>query len=125
MEKASKIISRREFDFLSQFNNHSPEEKDKLEAYLKDLEEKYKHVKISKPEINYIDGYEPTKANIWKMFLLNFKIVNGKDFIQTADSLQNIEPLIKYFSQDADFLNCKNLIKEFDGIELKPNYEKG
>lgn len=125
MEKASKIISRREFDFLSQFNNHSPEEKEKLEAYLKDLEEKFQHVKIKKQEINYIDGYEPTKSNIWKMFLLNFKIVNGKDFIQTPDSLQNIEPLIKYFSQDADFLNCKNLIKEFEGVELKPNFKKG
>lgn len=125
MEKINKIISRREFDWLCQFNSHTDEEKEKIEAFVVEQEKKINYQKFKKPEIIYTDGLEVNKANIWKLFLTSFKKVNGKEFIQTQDSIKNLEPLIKYFAKDQSFFECQNLVKTFEGVELKPSFEKG
>lgn len=125
MEKASKIISRREFDWLCQFTNHTPEEKEKLDAYVEEREKNVQFHKINKPKIEYVDGTKPNKASIWHMFRIHFHHVNGKPFEQTPDSLKNIEPIIKYFAKDPTFFDCDNLVKSIDGSELKPSFEKG
>lgn len=125
MEKVNKIISRREFDWLCQFTNHTAEEKAKLDAYVEERERNIQINKISKPNIEYIDGFEPDKANIWRMFNIHFHQVNGKPFVQTPDSLKNIEPIIKYFSKDNTFFECSNLVKLIDGSQLFPSFGKG
>lgn len=40
MESAKKIISRREFEWLSQFNHHTPEEVEKMKMFLDEREKK-------------------------------------------------------------------------------------
>lgn len=125
MESAKKIISRREFEWLSQFKNHTPEEAEKMKIFLDEREKKRQFKKPEKPKLEFIDGHEPSKANIWKLFLNSFQKENKKPFQQTTDSLLNIEPIIKYFSQDPTFFECKNLITHFEGANLSPNFKKG
>ncbi|WP_299129432.1 AAA family ATPase [uncultured Winogradskyella sp.] len=65
--------------------------------------------------------FKITKAYIWKLFKQFYQSENGKLFIETEDSLKNIEPIIKYFVHDESFFDCENLVKLFN----KPSFDKG
>lgn len=125
MEKVSKIISKREFEWLSRFSNHTIEEEEKITNYIEHREKNVQYTKIKKPTITYVDGIEVSKSSIWHMFKNQFHITNGKPFEQTDDALKNIEPIIKYFAKDESFFNCSNLVTSFEGSELNPSFEKG
>lgn len=125
MERGKKIISTREFDWISQFSKHTPEETQKLKDYLAEKYKDRQFTKIEKPKIEFIDGVEVSKASIWKMFLNSFEKTNGKPFVRNEDTISNIEVLIKYFAKDKTFFDCKNLVKHFEGAMLNPNFDKG
>lgn len=63
------------------------------------------------------------KENVWKAFRRLYLDINGKKFIKNDDTIENIRPLILYFSKDEDFLNFG--VKK-DGVFLsQPSLEKG
>lgn len=44
------------------------------------------------------------KASTYKVFKKYYKEINGVDFIETKETLENLKPLILYFSKDEEFL---------------------
>jgi len=74
--------------------------------------------KITAPEV-MID-FKIDKKWLWNNFLINYKELNGKDFIQTAETLENIKAIMLYFLKDEEFFNCKNV-----SCLTKPSFEKG
>lgn len=127
MEKVSKIISRREFEWLSSFSKLTPEEEKKINDYRNHQKEKIikQHPKEPQKKPVYIDGKAVDKKNVWNAFKYYYKIISGGDFITTEDSVKNLEPLMKYFIQDPSFFDCQNLITNISGSELEPSFKKG
>lgn len=74
--------------------------------------------KITAPEV-MID-FKISKEWLWKNFLVNYKELNGKDFIQTDETLENIKAIMYYFLKDDNFFFCKNV-----NPLSKPSFEKG
>jgi hypothetical protein len=71
-----------------------------------------------------------SKKWLWLNFVQNFKLITGKDFIQTPDSLSNIKSIMLYFLKDPLFFECENLnrltIPSFDkGLLLIGGYGNG
>jgi len=62
-----------------------------------------------------------TAKHLWNLFKSNFELVNKKEFqIIPEITIENLEPIIYYFSKDERFFNCKNLSK----LSI-PSFEKG
>lgn len=127
MEKASRIISRREFEWLSSFNELTPDEQKKIKAYQDHQKEKKTQQKPKEPpkKPDFIDGIPVNKKNVWSVFKHYYKIISGKEFIINEHSVRNIEPLIKYFIRDSSFFECQNLITNISGSDLEPSFKKG
>ena len=75
--------------------------------------------------IDFIDGIEVTKSNLYHGFLQSFKYLNGYDFKATPETIKNLEVILKYFIKDIEFYKCENLLKIIDGVELAPSFDKG
>lgn len=60
------------------------------------------------------------KKWLWDNFLVNFKLINGKEFIQTPESISNIKVIMLYFLKSPDFFKCENLSRLSE-----PSFEKG
>ena len=78
---------------------------------------------------NYWDRVHSKKAQkeiklnkdmFYKKMLRNFRILNNKEFIETDDSIRNLEILLHYYTKDPLFFQCKNL------SDLStPSFDKG
>ena len=66
-----------------------------------------------------------TKAILWKLFLQAYQIRNGKHFVQTPDTLENMAPLIEYFTRDPKFLQRERLVRHIDNQPLLAGFQKG
>ncbi len=66
-----------------------------------------------------------SKKLLWKHFKQFYRFQTGKDFIETPDTLDNIAPVIDYFSHDADFFTRKRLITKVGVLSLRPSFRKG
>jgi len=95
------------------------ESKAKYEEYAKKIHHNLKN----KPET--IKGISPNKKVLYKAFKQVFKNLTGEDFIENADTLANIEPIVKYFARNEDFFKCSRLVKKLDNIDLNPSFKKG
>lgn len=83
---------------------------EKNNSYLKELLNPVEQVKFS---IN--------AKQLWELFKANFETVNGKPFqIIEGITLENLKPLIYYFSKDNRFYECENLSKI-----SQPSFDKG
>lgn len=90
---------------------HEPNEtqKENLKVYLKKVRE-------PEPEIEFIFD----KKTLWREFKIEFKNLNGVDFIETKESLENIKSLFYYFLKDESFFFCENV-----SPISKPSFDKG
>jgi DNA replication protein DnaC len=62
-----------------------------------------------------------TKEWLWERFIKNYKKNEGVSFKKTADTVENIKPLILYFIGDEEnFIKCQNV-----SLKSKPNLKKG
>jgi len=111
-------ISHREYNWLKQFQNLTLEEKAKIDEYEIAKAPKPKPKKLVQPKKEPI---EITNGLLWNMFKKAFKAETGSDFIENKATLSNIEPIIKYFSGDTTFKECKALRSDLS----KPSFKKG
>ncbi|MBP1222617.1 hypothetical protein [Flavobacterium sp. 1355] len=75
--------------------------------------------KIYKPK--EIKVFEITALQLYKLFKAKFRQIHGKklQIVQNV-TIENLEPLIYYFSKDERFFKCKNLSNITD-----PSFDKG
>lgn len=64
--------------------------------------------------------FELKKGWFWKNFIINYKELNGKDFIENEDTISNIKAVMLYFLKDEEFFKCENLSKISN-----PDFNKG
>lgn len=76
-------------------------------------------------KIEFIDGIELNKSNLYHGFLQSFKQLNGYDFVINSETIKNLEVILKYFLKDDEFFNCSNLLESIDGVDLVPSFKKG
>lgn len=74
--------------------------------------------KIKQPKKNI--EFSVTAKQLYKAFKANFETVTGKEFKIVDETIENLEPIIYYFSKDERFFQCKNLSK----LSV-PSFEKG
>jgi DNA replication protein DnaC len=64
------------------------------------------------------------KTSVEQVFKMQYKKFNGVDFIETPETIENITPLILYFSKNNEFLNYG--VKDENGKFLStPSLDKG
>lgn len=121
------LITRKEYEWLISFKELEPHEQEKVLAYESHiLTNKLENKTICKTFAKEsIKGLPINKKTIWKIFNDVFYRVQGKAFIQTPETLANIEPIIKYFVKDESFSQCQNLVTSFNGKSLVPSFDKG
>jgi len=107
IEEYEKILLSKELEIGGQNNE-----------YYKTLREDIKTPK-------YIPGVPVDKKTLWNAFLAAFQIETGKDFICTEENIKNLECIIKYFTRDESFFQCDHLVKNIDGVDLQPGFDKG
>lgn len=141
--KQKKIIGRRKYDALKRFDLENLNE-DSLERFaqtfkipvgqaLKDIEAYENHFQneptdkgkeylanLMKPK-EVKDKPLLTKEILWNLFLGAFLVNEGIKFKQTDDAIENIKPLIYYYTGDfKNFEKCKNVLDK-----SKPSLKKG
>lgn len=121
------LITRKEYEWLISFKELKPHEQEKVLAYESNiLASKSENKAICKTFAKEsIKGLPVSKKIIWKIFNDVFYRVQGKAFIQTPETLANIEPIIKYFVKDESFSQCQNLVTSFNGKSLVLSFDKG
>ncbi len=80
------------------------------EKYIKPIANKTKAYlqKIANPQVQQPNIL--TKQELWKRFAFSFFKNEGREFIQTPETLENIKILFYYFLGDEkNFLKCKNI----------------
>lgn len=96
-----------------------------------ELERQYLvNLRSDKPKIHEtIPGTPLDKTNLYKGFKQVFRLLENKDFIETPDTISNLEVIVKYFAKDNTFFNCRSLIKKMKGsdnfFDLDPSFDKG
>lgn len=120
-------IGRFKYGALKGTSEENLTEEEKTQMQLYEEAKGINHVFVpKKPDpINYIDGVELNTKTLYKAFKAYYKALNGKDFIQTQDAIMNIEPIIKYFTNDPTFANSFRVIKQFNGKQIEPSLNKG
>lgn len=127
MESIKKIIGKTKYQFLKGFEILTELEQNQVDEfekvnggvyssneYSKDYVRKLKNPVVNKPQAL-------TKKWIWESFKESFLENEGKWFIETNETLQNIKPLVYYFLGDIEtFKQCKNV-----STLSKPSLEKG
>lgn len=118
------VITRREYNWLKSFKELDPEEQKKIEAF-DELQKKGRpniaDTSLKSSEEKGCKKIEISKRTVWNGFKMWYKLETGREFVETADSLKNIEPIIKYFVLDDDFFNCDRLVKDMN----VPSFKKG
>ena len=66
-----------------------------------------------------------TKALLWKLFKIAYRLAHQKEFNETPDALANVAPIIEYFAQDLTFFRRERLITKIKGVSLIPGFDKG
>lgn len=126
----SLVKKRNSFDL---FNEKYPDA-DRMELteleinQISNYENEFKVMKSKKKEpvkIDFIDGIEINKSNLYHGFLQSFRFLNGYDFVSTPETLKNLEVVLKYFLKDDEFFNCSNLLTTIDSVVLEPSFKKG
>lgn len=132
------IIGKNRYDALKQIPNESllKSQKEQIKAFedyhgitayvenliknKKETEDKLKELELRKQKA--IENIN--KETVRNIFLDFYKKENGVEFIQNEETLNNIKPLILYFSKDKEFLNYG--VKDINGKFLSvPNLDKG
>lgn len=80
---------------------------------------------IKPKKVDFITGVRVDKSNLYHGFLQSFKTLNGYDFILNQETIKNLEVVLKYFLKDEGFYKCDNLLKNIDGVDLVPDFNKG
>lgn len=124
----SQIIGFNRYKFLKSLEHESltdielkeiEEYENKNEVTPEQIQFKKDYVNKIKEEIPLVE-FKITKKWLWESFLENYKIVNGKDFIQNEETLFNVKPIFYYFLKDENFIFCENV-----NPLSKPSFEKG
>ena len=90
--------------------NYTPEEQ------LKKTAEYFQKI-LSHPEKKDVSL---TSRQLWNMFKFYFEKVTGNKFEKSPQTIQNLEPILYYFSKDERFFNCVNI-----STLSKPSFDKG
>jgi DNA replication protein DnaC len=102
-----------EYHGIVSYRKKLQSEFDKSEKKQQDLDKRKEQIKKS---IN--------KKSVWITFKNSYKKNYKVDFEENKDTLQNIGPIVKYFSKDESFLKCG--VKNKDGVFLsQPSFQKG
>lgn len=121
--KIERLITRREYDWLKTFKVLEPHEEEKIRQFEEKNNPVFKPIKSIKKtkKVNLEDKIKITKGLIWHHFKEFYKIETGKEFVgsKDSDSIKNIEPIIKYFALDDDFVNSERLLKDYNRPSLK------
>jgi DNA replication protein DnaC len=72
----------------------------------------------AQPQANTVDEIE--KEHLRHLFLDEFRNLNGKEYIKTPDSIQNLELILDYFTRDDNFFKSNRL-----SSLSTPSFEKG
>lgn len=119
------MIGRHKYGFLKGI-------KEPTEAQQAQIDEYEKHHRIgvvyprTKPTITpETEGVKLTKRNLYNFFIRTFNQKQGVEFFKTEHSISNLEPVVKYFSNDETFADSKRVLKEYGGKELQPSLNKG
>jgi hypothetical protein len=130
-EIGKKIIGINKYQDLKSRKTEDLTQEDKLqiEAYenkqktatSEQIENRAKHVqRILEPKV--VPEFSITARQLWRLFKLNFPVVNKRPFIKIEGvTIKNLEPLIYYFSRDERFFECDNLNKNLS----VPSFDKG
>ena len=122
-------IGRHVAAHLRSLPNLTEEQKKQLDEFdnrnLKDLTDEQKANRIAyneKIKMAYVPKSEIVieKKDFWPMFKYNYFMSQCVDFNETKETIDNIEPVIKYFLQDESFKDCKNVSHQFN-----PSLKKG
>lgn len=124
------IIGLRKYEYLRSLNQEdlTAKQKSQIDSFRK-KQNLRTHEQIEATSA-YFDRIMKTQENkkivfnskqLWIEFKNQFEITNGKPFVKNEFWLENISPLLYYFSQDERFLSCENLRKELS----IPSFEKG
>jgi DNA replication protein DnaC len=103
------------------------EQKNKTDAEIMQAKKTYsERFLIEQPTKQFIIS----KKWLWTNFVQNFKLLTGKEFKQTPESLLNVKVVMLYFLKDPLFFECENLnrltIPSFDkGLLLIGGYGCG
>ena len=117
-----KMLSEKE---LSQIEKYESRNKNEKECFQNELTYWDKVLDNEKKNVFVNVGLVPDKKTLYKLFLQAYKHLNGFDYVLTEESIKNIEPVIKYFSREKDFVECKNLIKKVGNKNLDYSVKKG
>ncbi len=133
---SKKIIGLHQYNQLKKFSTHSEEEKqlikdfetisispEKLQAHLDYLR------KVKQSELNENKIIEVTADHIKKIFGLWWVKLEGKEFVNNHDTIENLKTLVYYFAKDPKFFNQSNLRTEFNFSGTRkysdPSFDKG
>jgi len=124
----SETIGFNRYKFLKSllFDDLSDIEKQEIKLYEERNEVTEEQLKFKKDYVDKITApevvidFKINKKWLWTNFLINYKELNGKDFIQNDETLENIKAIMLYFLKDDEFFECKNL-----SYLTKPSFEKG
>jgi len=102
-------IEAEEIRLYEEKNNVTPEQIQFKKDYVKKITE----------ETPLIE-FKISKKWLWENFLINYKELNQKDFIQTTETLDNVKAIFYYFLKDENFFFCENV-----NALSKPSFDKG
>ncbi len=122
-KKQKTSISRREYEWLMQFKTHTSVEKENIALYEASQPKSTPLITPKRSKVN--TQVVITKSLLWRCFLPCYKIVAGKEFIQTPETLANIAPLVEYFARDSNFKTRDRLLMQLGHQQLRPNLNKG
>lgn len=122
------LIGFNRYNFLQTLAKEdlSPEEAEQIEVYEKmqiqspEQEQNEKEYLQRLRKEKAVPEKKFTKQELWTLFIKEFKIIHGREFVCNDEIIENIKPIMLYFLQDDDFFFCKNL----SGLS-KPSFDKG
>ena len=126
MDPIGKIISRRKYEFLQGLNQKTDEDIQQMKAYEADLS--FRSGTNTKKVMEYAQGIKkvaktdlkrPSIGWLWKSFLLKFKELELKDFQSTPVTMENIKPLMYYFTGDIENFKNSDNVSDRSKIDLK------
>ena len=131
---STKTIGRHKYKYLKSLSNPTNEELQQIKVYedIMGITKQQEFKKAYARKITSSDSktvFNPTARQVYDVFLKNFFKLKGVEFIQNETTLNNLKPLIYYFSKDERFYSCPNISSKvnFGNIEKEtlPSFKKG
>lgn len=118
-----ELISSRKYNWLKQFSPDTLDQKDldEIKAYEKSKNTRIKHsdywdqVFKEQPKIQFSVTFDKLKEVFIQQYEADFGPFNQEYF-------HLVDPILKYFSKDKDFINCETLYQEGN---IEPSFDKG